>query len=296
MHAKKPLAHWRTRSAGAAQQAFTPAAPVNRDFFDDPYGEKHGYSWRSRALGRITDRVFDLPLSLRGQARRLSQRAAALPPRRVLVASVAAPGRAADLDRVLQALRQTHHRVETAVVPMMARGKFHNINMALQACNLAEFDWLLVTDDDVGFPPRFLDDFLFLAELAELKLCQPAHRFHSYAMFKLTYRTWNSLVRRTNFVECGPVTAFHRDVFPLVLPFPESRWAWGIDLHWAEQLRQAGHALGIVDATPMEHLKPVGNAYDFTKAIAEARGFLEDIRFDRAKRDVLRTLSARKSV
>ena len=268
----------------------------NRDFFADPYGEKHGYSWRSRALGRITDRVFDLPLLLRGQARRLRERAAMMPRRRILVASVEAPGRSAQLDQVLRALRQTRHHVAIALVPMAARGKFQNINLALQAHDLQEFDWLLVTDDDVAFPPRFLDTFIFLAELAGLQLCQPAHLFHSYVMFKLTYRRWNCLVRRTNFVECGPVTAFHRDIFPLVLPFPESRWAWGVDLHWSEQLRQQNRALGIVDATPIEHLKPVGDAYNFINAVTEAREFLKEIGFDRAKRDVLRTVSARKSL
>ncbi len=273
-----------------------PADPVNRDFFEDPYGEKRSWSWRSRALGRITDRVFDLPLALRGQARRLRRRAATMPQRRILVASVEVPGRRVHLDQVLHALQRTHHHMQTAVAPMAERGKFQNINLALQAHDVQEFDWLLVTDDDVAFPPHFLDDFIFLAELAGLRLCQPAHLFHSYAMFTLTYRSWNCLVRRTNFVECGPVTAFHRDIFPLVLPFAESRWAWGIDLHWSEQLRRRGRALGIVDATPIEHLKPVGNAYDFATALTEARGFLEEIRFDRAKRDVLQTVTARKSL
>ena len=198
-----------------------------RDFFDDPYGEKRGLSWRGRTLGRITDPLFDLPLAWRGQARRLSEQAALLPVRRILVASVEAPGREAQLGRVLQALRQTRHDVTVALAPMAGRGKFQNINAALQGHDLAGFDWLLVTDDDVAVPPGFLDRFIALAELEGLKLCQPAHRFHSHARFELTLRAWNCLVRRTNFVECGPVTAFHRDAFSLLLPFAESRWAWG---------------------------------------------------------------------
>ena len=282
----------KARASAGLDQA---PAPLNRGFFDDPFGEKRGYSWRSRTLGRVTDRLFDLPLVLRGKARRLSEQAALAPLRRILVASVAVPGRGAQLDQVLQALRQTRHHVEAAVAPMAERGKFHNINVALRACDLAGFDWLLVTDDDVALPRNFLDRFIFLAELEGLKLCQPAHRFHSYVRFTLTVRSWNCLVRRTNFVECGPVTAFHRDAFHLVLPFLESRWAWGLDLHWAEQLRAVGLPLGIVDATPIEHLKPVGGGYDFNAAIAEAKGFLHEIGFDRDKRDVLRTVSARRS-
>lgn len=269
---------------------------LNYSFFDDPFGEKRGYSWRSRTLGWVTDRLFDLPLVLQGKSRRLSKQAALVPLRRILVTSVAVPGREPQLDRVLQALQQTRHHVNVAVAPMAERGKFHNINIALRACDLASFDWLLVTDDDVAFPKNFLDRFIFLAELEELKLCQPAHRFHSYVRFILTVRRWNCLVRRTSFVECGPVTAFHRDAFHLVLPFLESRWAWGLDLHWAEQLRAVRLPLGIVDATPIEHLKPVGNGYDFNEAIAEAKGFLNEIGFDRDKRDILRTVSARSSL
>ena len=293
MDMPEPVLPQPVRTAEAAGHG---PAPRHRDFFDDPFGEKRGYSWRSRSLGRVTDRLFDLPAGLRGQSRRLGQQAALLPPRRILVASVEVAGRAAQLDRVLQALRQTRHRVEVALAPMARRGKFHNINLALQAHDLAGFDWLLVTDDDVALPPGFLDRFIFLAELEGLRLCQPAHRFHSYFRFTLTARRWNCLVRRTNFVECGPVTAFHRDAFSLVLPFPELRWAWGIDLHWAERFRAAGLPLGIVDATPIEHLNPVGGGYDFNAAIAEAKGYLREVGFDRDKRDILRTVAARRSL
>ena len=35
------------------------------------------------------------------------------------------------------------------------RGKFDNINVALQGYWLDQFDWLIVTDDDVRLPPNY---------------------------------------------------------------------------------------------------------------------------------------------
>ena len=88
------------------------------------------------------------------------------------------------------------------------RGTFHKINLAVAEYDIFAFDWLIVTDDDIAFPPDFMDSFPYLATKANLHLCQPAHRFHSFNRFLLTYRGWNSLVRLTNFVESCPITAF----------------------------------------------------------------------------------------
>ena len=40
-------------------------------------------------------------------------------------------------------------------------------------------------------------------------------------------------MRETAFVEIGPVTAFHRDTFATLLPFPDVGMGWGLDVHWA---------------------------------------------------------------
>ena len=82
------------------------------------------------------------------------------------------------------------------------------------------------------------------------------------------------LARRTRFVEIGPVTAIHADAFPLLLPFPALAMGWGLDAHWSAAAAAAGLPLGIVDATPVRHLRPVAATYPRAAAEAEAERFL----------------------
>ena len=134
-------------------------------------------------------------------------------------------------------------------------------------------DWLLVIDDDVALPGGFLDRFVFLAERFDLRLAQPAHRHRSHAAWPVTRRR-PDLARWTRFVEIGPVTAFRRDTFDVLLPFPPLRMGWGLDSHWGAVARDRGWAVGIVDATPIRHgLRRTGSGYAHADAVAEARTY-----------------------
>ena len=86
-----------------------------------------------------------------------------------------------------------------------------------------------------------------------------------------------SLVRETRFVEIGPLTAFGRRAAEELLPFPDLRFGWGLDLHWAALAAERGWRLGVVDATPVRHeAAVVGSAYRTGDARAEAARFLAD--------------------
>jgi len=83
-------------------------------------------------------------------------------------------------------------------------------------------------------------------------------------------------VRRTRFVEIGPVTALHRDTFPVLLPFPALRMGWGLDVHWGAIAAEHDWPVGVVDATPVRHTAPAGGGYDTAGPVEEARAFLAD--------------------
>lgn len=222
--------------------------------------------------------------------RRLPERAAGDPPNRVLIATVRVPGREAECERVLRGLARSRHHVDFAVIDMGDRGKFDNISAALKQRRPESYDWVLITDDDITTPPGLLDQSLHLAAQEDLRIFQPAHRFRSYTTFTLTQRHWNRLARVTNFVESGPLTGFRGSALAKLLPFPSMRWAWGIDVYWSELARREGWNIGIIDAVPIRHLRPVANAYNFSVAMAEARGFLERSGIDRPKWEILRTV------
>jgi hypothetical protein len=66
-----------------------------------------------------------------------------------------------------------------------------------------------------------------------------------------------------------------RDVARELMPFPELRYGWGLDAHWAALAEQHGWRLGVVDALPVRHERaPVASAYSSAEAIEEARRFL----------------------
>ncbi len=264
------------------------AKAPSEDLLISDYGvRRHGL--RGYRIGRVTDPLFDLRLAFNPGYRALVRNAAQMPVRSVHIASVDVPARREGLQSVLSNLKDTRHKVTVSLAPLGSRGKFHNINIALHGVDLSSRDWLIVVDDDIVFPRCFLERFIFACEAASLGIAQPAHRFHSYTTWELTQRVWKSLVRTTHFVECGPLTAFHRSVFEHVLPFPETRWAWGVDVLWGEIARREGFHVGVVDATPIRHTRPVAQLYDPATAVQEGRKLLEAHGVLRSARAILKT-------
>jgi hypothetical protein len=158
--------------------------------------------------------------------------------------------------------------------PPPGAGKWANLNAALADHPPDGHDWLLLVDDDVVLPRGFLDRFLLLAERSGFRLAQPAHRFDSHAAWRVTRRRPGVLARRTRFVEIGPVTAIHADAFGSLLPFPDLHMGWGLDAHWSAVAERHGWAVGVVDATPIRHVRPVASGYPRAAALAEADAFL----------------------
>jgi GT2 family glycosyltransferase len=246
-------------------------------------GESGHVAGRRGALRRVADRVSDVlaaPL-----ARRLDGDEG--PRLRVLVLAVVRPQNAATWAAARAELERSRHDVEIRTTGGAGKGKFENLNGLLGA-GWEDFEWVLVIDDDVALPERFLDRFLAAAGRTGLRLVQPAHRLHSHTGWRVTRRHIGATARETTFVEIGPLTAFHRDTFGVLVPFPDLKMGWGLDTHWAALATQHGWPIGVVDATPVLHLNPAGEAYPRAEAIAEAQRFLDGRPY--VRRDEVRTL------
>jgi len=256
------------------------------DFYRSTSGAFHG-QWRAK--GRLKDALFDAKLAL--EWKRLRRVVRTVPVRRVLISGVAIPERTEQLHSVFDRMSNSQHHVTTKAVPcLQGKGKFQNLNAGLRDLDLDHFDWMVLVDDDVEFPDGFLDKFLYLSEVANLHICMPAHRFRSYQTFRLTARHWGGMVRITQYVESGPITAFSRTMFPHIFPFPELKWAWGTNIGWGESARRMGYCIGIVDGTPIQHLRPVGGSYDVRLATEEAEAFLAAEGIARSRQEILSTV------
>ena len=267
---------------------------MTADYLSGDAGDvRHPWRRAKRALG---DAAFDLLDRGARVGRRADELARSTPARRVLAIGVYRPGSL--MPEAVARLASERHRVEVAlgatgpaderlaahtVADGLRGGKFQNLNrvMAAGARPVAEagggYDWLLVVDDDLRLPQRFLDRFVALCERFRLDLAQPAQTQRSHSAWRVTRRRPASLVRETRFVEIGPLTAIGPRAAGALLPFPELRFGWGLDLHWAALAAQRGWRLGVVDATPVRHeTAAVAAGYSRADAEAEAAGFLGD--------------------
>jgi hypothetical protein len=259
---------------------------MTSDLFSGDAGDVT-HPWRrvKRTVGEAAFSAMDAALLTGPRVDRLARQQ---PRRRVLVASVYRPGSL--LAGALPRLASDRHEVTLAlgaveaaepglahhtVAERLDGGKFGNLNRILETGGDLDFDWILAVDDDLVLPPRFLDRFVALCERFGLDLAQPAQTLRSHSAWLVTRRRPAALVRETRFVEIGPLTAFGRRAAAELLPFPELRFGWGLDLHWAALAEERGWRLGVVDATPVRHESAtVGSAYPRAEAEAEAADFL----------------------
>jgi hypothetical protein len=188
--------------------------------------------------------------------------------RRVLVLTVVRDQHEATWRVAERELSSCRHDVAVAVSQVDKAGKFTNLNRLLSAREPAEWDWLLIIDDDVVLPRRFLDVFLMVAERFRFRIAQPAHCMVSHASWPITRRRPFSIARATNFVEIGPLTALHRDTIATLTPFPTDGMGWGLDFEWAKIAEERKWSLGVVDVTPIVHLVPAATAYSADDAAA----------------------------
>jgi GT2 family glycosyltransferase len=233
-----------------------------------------GFTGPRRAVAlRALDRVLDLEQRARRAPAALDRLAAAAPPREVLAIGVYREAAPAGLESARHQVRREFGRLGEEG---LGGGKFENLNRLLDRA-AESYDWLLVVDDDVVLPERFVDRLLGLCERLDLALAQPAQTLASHAAWPVTRRRGGALARQTRFVEIGPVTALRRDAAQLLTPVPELRFGWGLDLHWAALARERGWRLGVLDAVAVRHEQGgVASAYRYDDAVAEAQAFLSD--------------------
>jgi GT2 family glycosyltransferase len=238
-------------------------------------------SGQSGTLGRralLAGRARDLLADARATPQRRAVRRAARttpPRRRVLVAGVTRPELQPTADAIATELARSRHDVALHLAPgEPGLGKWANLRATLAAHPPDTSDWLVIVDDDVVLPAGFLDAFLCVAEHFGFALAQPAHAFASHAAWPVTRRHPGAIARRTRFVEIGPITAVHARGFPALLPFPDLEMGWGLDTHWSAAAADAGLQLGIVDVTPIRHLRPIAATYPRAAAEGEAERFL----------------------
>jgi hypothetical protein len=160
----------------------------------------------------------------------------------------------------------------------MPTPKFSLLNQLLGHIELHEFEYIIVTDDDIQLPIGFVDSYLALVSRYDLALAQPARTHDSYTDHYFVKQLRGIDARWTRFVEIGPLFSLHSSTFNHFLPFDEtSPMGWGNDFVWPVMIENKGLKMGIVDAVPVTHnmRKPVA-FYDYTTSTKDMSKYLSE--------------------
>jgi hypothetical protein len=143
-----------------------------------------------------------------------------------------------------------------------ARGtmKWPGVGRLLSAreADLARYGAVWFPDDDVSIDTAGVERMFALVHELGLWLAQPSLDPRSYFSHPVTLTNRSFVVRYTNFVEVmAPV--FSREALERCRPtFGESVSGWGLDRVWPRVLGDPRDRVGILDAVPMIHTRPVG--------------------------------------
>jgi hypothetical protein len=121
-----------------------------------------------------------------------------------------------------------------------------------------EYEYVWLPDDDIFASQDTINRMFELAAALPFDLCAPAlHEASYYAHFS-TMRNTRCMARRTGFVEIM-APCFSQRTLDRVLPtldLTSTGWGWGLDSLWPKLLDYQG--VGVIDATPVLHTRPVG--------------------------------------
>ena len=154
--------------------------------------------------------------------------------------------------------------------------KYSLVNTLLEADDLRNFDYIIMSDDDIHLKRNFLPAFLAHQTQLGFAVAQPARAWHSY--FDLSFplrRPWLR-ARQTRFVECGPLVSMRADAASLLLPFDEAAPMWGLDLTWPTVIENNQLTMGIVDAVSVDHsMRPQAKTYSRAQEQEAMEKYLE---------------------
>jgi hypothetical protein len=125
-----------------------------------------------------------------------------------------------------------------------------------------DYDHIWLPDDDILASQDTISAMFEAAAALQFKLFTPALQENSHYGHYIIMRNRNFFARRVGFVEIM-VPGFSRPVLEQLLgtlDLSETGWGWGLDPLWAKLLDYQD--LGILDAVPVLHTRPVGTMRD----------------------------------
>ena len=138
--------------------------------------------------------------------------------------------------------------------------------------NILQYDFVWFPDDDLAAAKPAINQMFALCAELQLELAQPALSFDSYISHPITLVNKSFLVRYTNFVEIMAPVFSRAFLQRCVSSFTENLSGHGLDHLWPIWA-SAPYKLGILDACPIRHTRPVGGpTYQVVAAAGRSAG------------------------
>jgi hypothetical protein len=120
-----------------------------------------------------------------------------------------------------------------------------------------DYQAVLLMDDDIGIAHEDVDTFFWLMSRYQLDLAHPAFSDASAGPFPAMFRQRESVVRFTSTVDVRS-PAFSRAGLQACLDsFDQSISREGLGAVWSRLLEDRKHAIGVIDAVTVNHLRPI---------------------------------------
>ena len=133
-------------------------------------------------------------------------------------------------------------------------------HLAEDAALVGDYEAVWMPDDDILTSTEDICRMFDLFSAFRLDLAQPALSANSYHSHAILIRSPGRVIRYLNFVEVMAPILSSRALAVLSPTFPLSSTGWGLDFLWPQILERdiPGHRMGVIDATPVVHTRPVG--------------------------------------
>ncbi len=123
---------------------------------------------------------------------------------------------------------------------------------------LSRYEAVWFPDDDISVDAAGVERLFETFHSLDMLLAQPSLADGSYVSHEITRWNGSFVVRYTNFVE-AMCPLFSRASLEACAPsFTQSISAYGIDMVWARMLGDPRDRVGMIDAAPVVHGRPVG--------------------------------------
>ena len=123
---------------------------------------------------------------------------------------------------------------------------------------LTRYDAIWFPDDDIRVDPAGVERLFATFRRRNMLLAQPSLADGSYVAHEITRWNGSFEVRFTNFVE-AMCPLFSREGLETCAPsFTQAVSAFGLDMVWARMLGDPRDRVGMIDAAPVVHSRPIG--------------------------------------